>query len=477
MPEALTVALPESGGGLARNADDACRRWLGEATAIGVGAGLGRADGTQKVVRGCSPPTTARRWSTPTPCSPSAPAAAGRAAGTDPGHPARRRVRPPRPRAPRAWTRPPSRARRWKATVLLKGDNTVVADPDGRLAVNPTGVPALATGGTGDVLTGLTGSLLAQGSNRSTPPAWAPGSTAAPPPWPRPSWARSRSPPATSPAPGAFRELLDEVRRSGGRGVAVPRRPGARGARDRGRGDPGAVAGAAAGVGRGRPGRDRRERPRPGRRGRPRRCCRRWQGDAYGHGGGAGGPGGGAGRAAWLGVALVEEALELREPDPGPAAVRAPPGRGRRLRGRPDRRDPVHPGRGRWLRHGRARAGGRWPPTSRSTPACTARAATRPSCRGWSRRPRPSRGWRSRASGAIWRSPTRPPRRPPPTPSWPGSDALAAAAAAGLEPRWRHLANSAGASAHRRPLRPGQDRIEVYGLAPSEELAARSGPA
>jgi NAD(P)H-hydrate epimerase len=55
------------------------------------------------------------------------------------------------------------RAGAWKATVLLKGDNTVVADPDGRLAVNPTGVPSLATGGTGDVLTGLTGSLLAQG--------------------------------------------------------------------------------------------------------------------------------------------------------------------------------------------------------------------------------------------------------------------------------------------------------------------------
>jgi NAD(P)H-hydrate epimerase len=55
------------------------------------------------------------------------------------------------------------RAAAWNATVLLKGDNTVVADPDGRLAVNPTGVPALASGGTGDVLTGLTGSLLAQG--------------------------------------------------------------------------------------------------------------------------------------------------------------------------------------------------------------------------------------------------------------------------------------------------------------------------
>ena len=51
-------------------------------------------------------------------------------------------------------------------------------------------------------------------------------------------------------------------------------------------------------------------------------------------------------------------------------------------------------------------------------------------------------------------------------------DALAAAAAAGLEPRWRHLANSAGATVRSDArfdlVRTG---IEVYGLAPSEELA------
>ncbi len=49
------------------------------------------------------------------------------------------------------------------ATVLLKGDRTVVASPDGQAWVNPTGSPALATGGTGDVLAGLLGSLLAAG--------------------------------------------------------------------------------------------------------------------------------------------------------------------------------------------------------------------------------------------------------------------------------------------------------------------------
>jgi alanine racemase len=54
------------------------------------------------------------------------------------------------------------------------------------------------------------------------------------------------------------------------------------------------------------------------------------------------------------------------------------------------------------------------------------------------------------------------------------TDALAAAAAAGLAPRWRHLANSAGATVRSDArfdlVRAG---IEVYGLAPSEELAAQ----
>jgi hydroxyethylthiazole kinase-like uncharacterized protein yjeF len=54
-------------------------------------------------------------------------------------------------------------AARTNATVLLKGDRTIIAAPDGRAWVNPTGTPELATGGTGDVLTGLLGALLAAG--------------------------------------------------------------------------------------------------------------------------------------------------------------------------------------------------------------------------------------------------------------------------------------------------------------------------
>jgi ADP-dependent NAD(P)H-hydrate dehydratase / NAD(P)H-hydrate epimerase len=165
VPEAITVRLPESGGGLAATADDACRRWLGEATAIGVGPGLGRADGTQKVVRGL---LAAYR-------GPAVVDADGLfALGT--GGPLAERGSPTlvTPHAGEFARLAPDaegtrldqaaeRAARWGATVLLKGNNTVVADPDGRLAVNPTGVPSLATGGTGDVLTGLVGALLAQG--------------------------------------------------------------------------------------------------------------------------------------------------------------------------------------------------------------------------------------------------------------------------------------------------------------------------
>ncbi len=54
-------------------------------------------------------------------------------------------------------------AERARAIVVLKGDDTIVADPDGRVAVSPGGAPALATAGTGDVLAGVLGAFLAKG--------------------------------------------------------------------------------------------------------------------------------------------------------------------------------------------------------------------------------------------------------------------------------------------------------------------------
>jgi len=48
------------------------------------------------------------------------------------------------------------------ATVVLKGDRTIIAFPDDETWVNPTGSPAMATGGTGDILTGMVSGLIGQ---------------------------------------------------------------------------------------------------------------------------------------------------------------------------------------------------------------------------------------------------------------------------------------------------------------------------
>ncbi len=49
------------------------------------------------------------------------------------------------------------------AIVVLKGDDTLVADPRGSVAVSRGGASALATAGTGDVLSGVIGAYLAKG--------------------------------------------------------------------------------------------------------------------------------------------------------------------------------------------------------------------------------------------------------------------------------------------------------------------------
>ncbi|MHB8533637.1 MAG: ADP-dependent NAD(P)H-hydrate dehydratase, partial [Solirubrobacteraceae bacterium] len=53
-------------------------------------------------------------------------------------------------------------AARSGAIVLLKGDDTLIAQPGGSVAVSPGGSPALATAGTGDVLSGVLAALLSQ---------------------------------------------------------------------------------------------------------------------------------------------------------------------------------------------------------------------------------------------------------------------------------------------------------------------------
>ena len=53
-------------------------------------------------------------------------------------------------------------AQQAQCVVVLKGHQTLVAEPDGRVFVNPTGNPGMASGGMGDVLGGLLAAFLAR---------------------------------------------------------------------------------------------------------------------------------------------------------------------------------------------------------------------------------------------------------------------------------------------------------------------------
>jgi hydroxyethylthiazole kinase-like uncharacterized protein yjeF len=175
VPEALTVALPEADGGITERAVGTLARWLGEATAIAIGPGLGRTAATRAAVTelvaitdqpavvdadalfalgaaevsgeefGPLPVLAERAF--PTLLTPHA----GEFARLAPGATGTR------------LQQAIGAARAWGVTILLKGTDTVIANETGEVAVNRTGSAVLATGGTGDVLTGLTGSLLAQG--------------------------------------------------------------------------------------------------------------------------------------------------------------------------------------------------------------------------------------------------------------------------------------------------------------------------
>jgi NAD(P)H-hydrate epimerase len=139
------------------------------AAAVVLGPGLGRADDSlelaRAVARGVTVPLlvdadglnahserleliAARK--APTVLTPHA-GELGRLLGRDSGEVSEHRLASAREAAERSG-----------AIVVLKGDDTIVADGE-RLAISRGGSPGLATAGTGDVLSGTIGALLARG--------------------------------------------------------------------------------------------------------------------------------------------------------------------------------------------------------------------------------------------------------------------------------------------------------------------------
>ncbi len=168
-PELMTRGLPEQDGSLAPSAVAGVLENVRPGGALALGPGLGRSDGAvafaRELARSADAPLVLdadglnahagrleelRARTAPTVLTPHA-GELGRLLELDSAEVERERLRHVRDAAARSG-----------AVVVLKGDDTLVAEPDGRVAVSRGGSPALATAGTGDVLTGVIGALLAQ---------------------------------------------------------------------------------------------------------------------------------------------------------------------------------------------------------------------------------------------------------------------------------------------------------------------------
>jgi NAD(P)H-hydrate epimerase len=169
-PEMMTRGLPDEGGALTPAGSQAVLAASSRGGAMALGPGLGRSEGALELARALAREAPVAmvldadglnahagrlgdlsRRDAPTVLTPHA-GELGRLLELDSSEIERERLHHVRAAAEQA-----------RAVVVLKGDDTLVADPAGRVAVSRGGSPALATAGTGDVLTGVIAALLAQG--------------------------------------------------------------------------------------------------------------------------------------------------------------------------------------------------------------------------------------------------------------------------------------------------------------------------
>jgi NAD(P)H-hydrate epimerase len=167
----MLAGLPERGGALTAAAVEPAVKAIRRADAVVLGPGLGRSEGAQAFARamyervdvplvvdadglnalaGIFGDELPQRRA-PTVLTPHA-GELGRLLGRESGEIGAARLAHARAAAAHA-----------RAIVVLKGDDTLVAEPAGRVAISPGGAPGLATAGTGDVLSGVLGAMLAKG--------------------------------------------------------------------------------------------------------------------------------------------------------------------------------------------------------------------------------------------------------------------------------------------------------------------------
>jgi NAD(P)H-hydrate epimerase len=167
--EVMTVPLADRAGALQREDAQRVLDRAGRADALVLGPGIGREEGTIELCRELAGSAeipllldadglnahserleSLAKRTAPTVLTPHA-GELGRLLGLGSDEIERRRLAYARRAAALA-----------RAVVVLKGDDTIVAEPSGRVAVNRGGAPALATAGTGDVLSGVIGAYLAK---------------------------------------------------------------------------------------------------------------------------------------------------------------------------------------------------------------------------------------------------------------------------------------------------------------------------
>ncbi|MDX6717899.1 MAG: ADP-dependent NAD(P)H-hydrate dehydratase / NAD(P)H-hydrate epimerase [Solirubrobacteraceae bacterium] len=168
--EVMTRGLPDEDGSLTPAGADAAVEAAARAGALVLGPGAGRDDGAFAFVREVAARATVALLLDADGLNAHAGALDGLAARAAPtvltphaGELGRLLGRTSREIEARRLSSAREAARRARAIVVLKGDDTIVAAPDGTAAVNGLSAPALATAGTGDVLGGVIAALLAKG--------------------------------------------------------------------------------------------------------------------------------------------------------------------------------------------------------------------------------------------------------------------------------------------------------------------------